>query len=381
MPVYKSSTETKDGRCWFFKTPYSYMNDTETKIMTSKKFLTRADAMKAERDFLITIAEQKEVPRDMKFSELYEKFLEFKKERVKYTTFQTYIYNAKHCQCFMKVKCVNYNISQFEAWKKKLAKNKKICTCQKNHIYKFWKSLLNYGTTWYGFDFSATYRKMTNFSDPHEKKKEMKFYTLEEFTTYLTAEKDLRYRCLWETLFFCGLRCGEARGLTWDSIDFKNKTLTVSKQVTDAPVGSNKKYEILPPKTRTSYRTIPICEVLLEDLKKYHDKISKLSDYNDHKFFVLGEDDGRIPFEPNTVRLRKLKNANAVGIKVIRTHDFRHSCASLLINNGANVTTVAKYLGHSEIEETLNTYSHMFPSALDNVLKIINNLDKGAEKL
>ena len=41
-------------------------------------------------------------------------------------------------------------------------------------------------------------------------------------------------------------------------------------------------------------------------------------------------------------------------------HDFRHSCASLLINNGANVTVVAKYLGHANIEQTLNTYSHMF---------------------
>ena len=49
-------------------------------------------------------------------------------------------------------------------------------------------------------------------------------------------------------------------------------------------------------------------------------------------------------------------------------------CASLLINSGGNVTMVAKYLGHSEIDETLNTYSHLFPSALDNVLNIINKL-------
>ena len=63
------------------------------------------------------------------------------------------------------------------------------------------------------------------------------------------------------------------------------------------------------------------------------------------------------------------------GVKYIRTHDFRHSCASLLINSGANVTMVARYLGHSQIDETLNTYSHMFPSALNNVICIINNLN------
>lgn len=40
-------------------------------------------------------------------------------------------------------------------------------------------------------------------------------------------------------------------------------------------------------------------------------------------------------------------------------HNFRHSCASLLINNSANVTLVAKYLEHIKIEETANTYFHM----------------------
>ena len=51
-------------------------------------------------------------------------------------------------------------------------------------------------------------------------------------------------------------------------------------------------------------------------------------------------------------------------------------CASLLINNGANVTMVAKYLGHAKIEETLNTYSHIFQNKLDDVVNTINNLNE-----
>ena len=58
-----------------------------------------------------------------------------------------------------------------------------------------------------------------------------------------------------------------------------------------------------------------------------------------------------------------------------RIHNFRHSCASLLINNGANITLVAKYLGHTKIEETLNSYSHMFSTALDYVVFIIYSLE------
>ena len=68
-------------------------------------------------------------------------------------------------------------------------------------------------------------------------------------------------------------------------------------------------------------------------------------------------------------------DATIAGLKVIRIHDFRHSYALLLINNGTNVTLVAKYLGHTKIEETLNTYSHMFSTALDSVVSVIDSLE------
>ncbi len=58
-------------------------------------------------------------------------------------------------------------------------------------------------------------------------------------------------------------------------------------------------------------------------------------------------------------------------VKDIRIHDFRHSCASLLIDSGSNITLVAKYLGHSKIDETLNTYSHMYQNRLDTIVNII----------
>ncbi|MBP3766184.1 MAG: tyrosine-type recombinase/integrase [Bacilli bacterium] len=57
-------------------------------------------------------------------------------------------------------------------------------------------------------------------------------------------------------------------------------------------------------------------------------------------------------------------------------HDFRHSCCSLLINNGANITMVTKYLGHTKVDETLNTYSHMFHNKLDDLVSTINELNK-----
>lgn len=73
-------------------------------------------------------------------------------------------------------------------------------------------------------------------------------------------------------------------------------------------------------------------------------------------FFVVSDTK---PIADSNIYLRRNKLANLAGLKVIRIQDFRHS-----INNDANVTLVAKYLGYTKIEETLNTYSHMFSTVL-----------------
>ncbi len=87
--------------------------------------------------------------------------------------------------------------------------------------------------------------------------------------------------------------------------------------------------------------------------------------FNDD-FFVCSE---CRPIADSTLYLYHSNIADKAGLKQIRIHDFRHSCASLL-NNRANVTLVAKYSGHTKIEETLNTYSHIFSTALDSVVSV-----------
>lgn len=127
------------------------------------------------------------------------------------------------------------------------------------------------------------------------------------------------------------------------------------------------------PKTRDSYLTIPMCDSLYNDLMKLHDKVKDFKRYNDN-FFVFGRSQGMELYCPSAIRTRCNKLSKMPRLKHIRIHDFRHSCSSLLINSGASVTMVAKYLGHTKIDITLNTYLHMFQSALDDVINIINDL-------
>ena len=66
------------------------------------------------------------------------------------------------------------------------------------------------------------------------------------------------------------------------------------------------------------------------------------------------------------------KNADT---RRIALHSFRHSCASLLINSSVTINVVAKYLGHTKIYETLNTYPHLFKNQLNEKFNIIDKLN------
>lgn len=117
----------------------------------------------------------------------------------------------------------------------------------------------------------------------------------------------------------------------------------------------------------SSYRTIPISNFLLEYYKDLYDECSSYYSFNDN-WYVFGNID---PLPETTLIDRKTKNDFKSGVKDIRVHDFKHSGASLLIDSGANITLVVKYLGHSKIDETLNTYSHMYQNRLENIVQII----------
>ena len=367
MAVYKDPHPTNDGRCWYFKLSFkdSFGNN---KQYRSKKYATKKEATDAERIYFVTSTTKIE-DNNMTFEELYYAFRKYKDDKVKTTTKYDYDNKAKYIKSFFKIKVSDFNIMQYEEWKQEMNKLK-ISTSYKNDIYKFLKSILNYGSTWYNFNFASVYNKMTNFKNPNERRKEMAYYTYEEFKKFISVEDDLRWKCIFEILYYCGLRKGELKGLTWKDIYFDHKVLSVNKQITQ--LNTRTRFEFTDTKTRDSKRIVPITKVLLNDLKELYE-LNKKEMYGFNDNFFVAED--AAPISDSTLYDRRTLNATKAGLKKIRIHDFRHSCASLLINNGANITLVAKYLGHTKIEETLNTYSHMFSTALDNVVSIIDNLE------
>ena len=367
MAIYKAKDKTKDGKQWFFRVSYIDLYGNR-KLFKSKKFLNKKEAQDAEVKYLFNQSQRSnEVQSDITFEELISLFIDYKKDKVRITTMKGYLNNNRYLESFYKVKLKDFTIQQFEAWKKDL-NLKNMSTIYKNDIYKYLKQLLNYASKWYDFNFKNIYEKMTNFTNPNERKKEMLFFTYEEFQRFIAVEDDIRFKCLFETLYYCGLRRGEARGLTWADIDFSKKTLSVNKQICSLYSGTH--FQFTDPKTKSSIRTIPLPKVLCDDLILLKEQAKKVYGFTD-KYFIFGD---AFPVGNNTMMDHKNMNCLKAGLHQIRLHDFRHSCASLLINNGANITIVARYLGHTKIDETLNTYSHLFVNAMDDVINVIDNL-------
>ena len=86
-----------------------------------------------------------------------------KEDKVKFTTLKTYRDRQKFFKNLENVKLKDFNIEHFEKWKKEI-NSYGYTTNHKNHLFKFFKELLNYATKWYNFNFTATYNKMTNFT-------------------------------------------------------------------------------------------------------------------------------------------------------------------------------------------------------------------------
>lgn len=371
MAIYQEKRKnkiTKDGRSWFFRVPYVDISGKRIQHM-SGKYYTKKEAQVAEREFLASIKDKTDNT-NMKFKDLYLAFYDYQKDKVKETTFQTYYDRVPFLKCLDNIKLEDFNINHYEMWKKNI-NSKNLATSTKNDILKFLKAILNYGSKYHNFNFSSVYNKMTNFTNPNEMPKEMEFYTYDEFKQFIKCETDLKYKCLFETLYYCGLRNGEMRGITWDDIDFNKQTIRVNKQIPTRY--TSKSWKFTSPKTKSSIRTLPLAEALFNDLKELYNNVSQHSNFKS-TWFVFGEAD--IPIVADNPNDRQKIICKKAKVKKIRIHDFRHSCASLLINNGANVAMVAKYLGHTKVEETLNTYTHLFDSELNSIINIINKLDK-----
>lgn len=193
--------------------------------------------------------------------------------------------------------------------------------------------------------------------------KNMRIYTssdVKQILSFCDKHKDGIYiRILLEL----GLRCSELCGLMWDDIDFKKRTVTIQRAVTDL---KGKKI-IDKPKSKSSVRTLPISSDLLQRLKDYP---------GEKTGFILKSSKTGEALSPLSFKKRRYKTffddlaKEYPNIKMLNPHELRHTCGTLLYAKSHDIYAVSKYLGHSSVEITTKLYVHDSTDVLRKNLKI-----------
>jgi integrase len=174
------------------------------------------------------------------------------------------------------------------------------------------------------------------------------------------------------TLMFTGLRSGELLALTWDDVDFHTRRITIHTAVTT----EGKNTVISEPKTRSGYRTLVAPPQVLDSLQEWKTHIDKR--VPNHSNFVF--------CSTRTGALRTYQGFRAGFIHFlernklphITLHMFRHTHATMLLEQGVNMVAMQKQLGHADIGTTLGIYSHIMPEiheqTADTLSKLYDNM-------
>lgn len=183
-------------------------------------------------------------------------------------------------------------------------------------------------------------------------------FTAGEARRYLLAAAYHRHGPLFELALRTGLRRGELLGLRWDDIDLDTGHLYVRRTLARTRGGPT----FQPVKTHRSARRIVLPRDCVTALKRYHtrqdiDRREAADDWTETGL-VFTTSTGR-PMDPAAVHRHHQAICELADVRYIRFHDLRHTCATLLLEQGVDLVTIKDLLGHAQIHTTADIYSHV----------------------
>ena len=215
------------------------------------------------------------------------------------------------------------------------------------------------------------------------------FYSEEEMMTLFDVSEGDPLEVPIRIAAYYGLRRSEVLGLKWDAINFDKKTVSIRHKVVElevdgkfVPVGA----DML--KTKSSFRTLPLIpaieQLLLQEKEKQemYRKLFKKSYCMDYLDYICVDQLGRL-LRPNYVTEHFGWLLEKYGLRKIRFHDLRHSCASLLLQNGISMKQIQIWLGHSTFSTTADIYAHLDYTAQEESAATMGSLfkkDRSADK-
>lgn len=310
---------------WQFTEGYKDKEGKYRRITVIKPNKTRASEKEAYEELQEKIREKLEDKVELKTIGYYKnEFLEIKKNAVSINTLTSY----KIC---LKLLDDNINISDITKleYEKKLIEYREIYSPGHVKLIKtifniFFKFIKTYYTPTFNINLEYTLSKEDKFKE----KQKIKYIETNKIQEVLESITHPLTKDFVTVQLLTGLRGGELLALTPDDIDIKNKTLRVNKT-------KHTSGEITAPKTLSSVRTIEIDNSTLNILMNYMSANETIFNTNMNNLSYY---------------LKKLN---------VSTHTFRHTHVALLIESGVPIKVISERLGHSNINTTLNIYTHV----------------------
>lgn len=193
---------------------------------------------------------------------------------------------------------------------------------------------------------------------PRNQRYQSTFYNAQQLQDLFDVIRDDPLYPLYKVVALYGLRRSEALGLKWDSVDFEQGTLTIKHTVSKVTQTVEKDST----KTASSYRSFPLLPEVAaifraEQTAKEENRRLFGREYHPSEY-IFTWPDGRL-ISPDHVTRHFSRLLKKYGLPHIRFHELRHSCASLLINEGFTLKDIQEWMGHADIQTTANIYGHL----------------------
>ena len=358
MPTYKTTSKLTGAVSWycsFYYTDY-YGNRKRKK---KEGFALKRDADEWERNFLDKLASTPDIP----FEVMADNFIEDRKHHVRDSTTAQYKRKIAYLKDFFKDTPTN-EITPLQVRKFQNYVSGKYSYKYASSFCVILNSIMDYAMKFHGLQknpckLAGTLRKQTDV-DPKTK---IHFLTHEQFNRLIQHIKRPDKKALFLLLFYSGLRIGEALVLRPQDFNFISNTLTVSRTLSRSETSN----VINPPKSKAGNRIIALPSHLMDMLKSL--------------IATNRIDKGQLLFElinRETARRTLVNALKSAGLPKIRIHDLRHSHASLLIELGFSPVAIKERLGHENIQITLDTYSHLYPSKQSEIADKLNSIMKNS---
>ena len=332
---------------------------------------TKKEAAEAEAKFVDEMSYKDLEAAKITFSDAISEYLQHEKENTKPSTYKQEMKLCEHINSSLgDVVIEKLTVSRYKQFRSDLL-DKGLSVGYCNKIINHCKSIIKLMYVRYG----VVTRVPDGFSAMKDNtiKKEIDFYSPEEFKKFIGVidpVQEVQWYAFFIVSYYCGTRCGENNALQWKDIDFNKKTISISKTVNTKMRDSAGNYLIGSPKTKGSYRTLPMADDVFSALNMLYKYWSKFEGFN-KSWFLYG---GIKPMPESNIHKFNKNAAKRAGLRSISIHGYRHSCCSFLLSQGCTILTVAKYLGHSDVQKALNVYGHLMPNALEEAANLFNKL-------